>query len=290
MVLRDRLRDALEQHRLAGARRRDDQAALAVADRRHQIHHAARQVVGRRLEHEALLRIERRQVLEEQLVARLLGRLEVDRLDLDQREVALPFLRRPDLPRHGVAGLQIELADLRRRHVDVVGPGQVVVVGRAQEAEAVGQHLEDAFGEDEAALLGLRLEDLEDQLLLAHAGRAGDGEVLGDLRELLDALVLQLGDVQALSAPALASAAAVTSGLARSRSALRRWLRAWLRLCLRLGQRLLRGGRARGFRLGCFDGGVRVGLSSAARSAGWRGVRLLVVGMRLLAFPIRRKS
>ena len=62
------------------------------------------------------------------------------------------------------------------------GPGQVVVVGRAQEAEAVGQALEHALGEDQAALLGLRLEDLEDQLLLAHAGGALDAEVLGDLR------------------------------------------------------------------------------------------------------------
>ena len=200
MIRRDRLRDALQQHRLAGARRRDDQAALALADRRHQIHDAAGQVVGRRLELEPLLRIERRQVLEEELVARLLGRLEVDRLDLDQREVALAFLRRPDLARDGVAGLQVELADLRRRDVDVVGAGQVVVVRRAQEAEAVGQHFEHAFGEDEAALLGLRLEDLEDQLLLAHAGRAGDVQVLGDLRELLDAHVLQLVDVEAPAA------------------------------------------------------------------------------------------
>ena len=51
-------------------------------------------------------------------------------------------------PGHGVAGVQVELADLRRRDVDVVGAGQVVVVGRAQEAEAVGQRLEHAFGED----------------------------------------------------------------------------------------------------------------------------------------------
>ena len=159
----------------------------------------ADEVLRRRLEREPLLRIERRQVLEEQLLARLIGRLEVDRLDLDQREVALAFLRRPDLARHGVAGLQIELADLRRRHVDVVGARQVVVVGRAQEAEAVGQHLEHAFREDEAALLGLRLQDLEDQILLAHAGRAGDVQVLGDLRELLDAHVLQIGDVEALA-------------------------------------------------------------------------------------------
>ena len=207
MILRHRLRDALQQHRLAGARRRDDQAALALADRRHQIHDARRQVVGRRLEVEALLRIERRQVLEEQLVARLFGRLEVDRLDLDQREVALPFLRRPDLARDGVAGLQVELADLRRRDVDVVRARQVVVVGRAQEPEAVGQHFEHAFREDEAALLGLRLEDLEDQLLLAHAGRAGDVQVLGDLRELLDALVLQIGDVEAAAAAAFVASA-----------------------------------------------------------------------------------
>ena len=196
MVLRDRLRDALQQHRLAGARRRDDQAALALADRRHQVEHASREQIGRRFEDEPLLRIERRQVLEEQLVARLVGRLEVDRFDLDQREVPLPFLGRPDLARDGVAGLQVELADLRRRDVDVVGARQVVVVGGAEEAEAVGQHLEHAFREDEAALLGLRLEDLENQLLLAHAGRAGDVQVLGDLGELLDALVLQLGDVE----------------------------------------------------------------------------------------------
>jgi hypothetical protein len=37
VVLRHRLRDALEQHRLAGARGRDDEAALALADRRHQV-------------------------------------------------------------------------------------------------------------------------------------------------------------------------------------------------------------------------------------------------------------
>ena len=136
------------------------------------------------LELDALLRVERRQVVEEDLLAGALGRLEVDRLDLDQGEVALAFLRRPDLAGDGVAGAQVELADLRRRDVDVVGAGQVVVVGGAQEAEAVGQQLEDAFGEDEAALLGPGAQDLEDQLLLAQAGGAGDFELLGHVREL----------------------------------------------------------------------------------------------------------
>ena len=275
VVLRDRLRDVLQQHRLAGARRRDDQAALALADRRHQVHDPRRQVVRRRLEHEALLRVERRQVLEEQLVARLVGRLEVDRLDLDQREVALAFLRRPDLARDGVAGLQVELADLRRRDVDVVGAGQVVVVGRAQEAEAVGQHLEHAFREDEAALLGLRLEDLEDQLLLAHAGRAGDVQVLGDLRELLDAHVLQLGDVQALAA-----AAAVLPGCAAL---------AWRRR--RCGWRRLAAGAAAGAAglpagLERAAGALRGGAGAVGRRLPWRPARACstrVARWRLLA-------
>jgi hypothetical protein len=88
----------------------------------------------------ALVGIERREVVEEDLaLARAFGLLEVDRLDLEQREVALAVLGRADLPGDGVAGAQVEAADLRGRDVDVVGPGQIVVVGRAQEAEAVGQ-------------------------------------------------------------------------------------------------------------------------------------------------------
>ena len=179
--------------------------------------HARRQVVGRGLELDPVLRVERRQVLEEDLLARAFRRLEVDRLDLDQREVALAVLRRPDLARHRVAGVQVELPDLRGGDVDVVGAGQVVVVGRAQEAEAVGQRFEHALREDEAALLGARLQDLEDQLLLAHAGRAGHVELLRDLGELGDAHVLERRELDdrssVFSRGAVAGAArAVASG------------------------------------------------------------------------------
>ncbi len=48
-------------------------------------------------------------------------------------------------------------------------------------------------------MLGLRLENLENQILLAHAGRAGDVQILGDLGELLNAHVLQVVDVEGLS-------------------------------------------------------------------------------------------
>src|SRR3546814_12635394 len=49
MVLGDRLRDVLQDHGLAGARRRDDEGALALADRRRQVDHPGRQVLHGRV-------------------------------------------------------------------------------------------------------------------------------------------------------------------------------------------------------------------------------------------------
>jgi hypothetical protein len=114
VVRRDRVGDGLEHHRLAGTRRGHDHAPLALADRAEQIHHAGREVLGVVLEPEPLHRIERREVVEEDLLARLLRRLEVDRLDLEQGEVALGVLRRPHLSGNGVAGTEIESPDLGR--------------------------------------------------------------------------------------------------------------------------------------------------------------------------------
>jgi hypothetical protein len=96
VVLRDRVGDGLQQHRLAGARRRDDEAALALAERRDEVDHAPTMCSGSSPAM-LLVRVERRQVVEEDLVARSLGRFEVDGLDLDEREVALALLRRANL-------------------------------------------------------------------------------------------------------------------------------------------------------------------------------------------------
>src|SRR5207237_2001124 len=158
------------------------------------------------------------------------------------------FLRRPDLSRDRVARLQVELADLRRRYINVIRARQVVVVGRAKETETVRQHLQHPFGEDEAALLGLCLQDLKDQVLLAHAGRARDVEVLCDLRELLDALVLQIGDVESLPATAVTAASPLAARLAGFASSLACTFAAV-------------GARRRGGRSGCRIGGwLRRGL------------------------------
>ena len=169
---------------------------------------------------EPLVRIERRQVVEEDLVAGFLGRLEVDGVHLDQREVALAFLGRADLAGDGVAGAEIEAADLRGRDVDVVGAGQIVILGRAQEAESVGQAFEHAFREDQAALFGLRLQDLEDQFLFAQTGGSADAQILGDLVELLDAHILELDQIEgAVLLAGLLGTAAMAFALARLRGA-----------------------------------------------------------------------
>ena len=67
-----------------------------------------------------------------------------------------------------------------------------------QETEAVRQRFEHPFRENEAALLGARLEDLEDELLLAHAGGARDVELLRDLRQRADAHVLERRELDLL--------------------------------------------------------------------------------------------
>ena len=100
-----------------------------------------------------LVGIERRQVVEVDLVARLVRILEIDRVDLEQREVALALLRAADLAFDRVAGAQAEPPDLRGRDVDVVRARQVVRFRRAQEAEAVLQHLDHAFADDLDVLL-----------------------------------------------------------------------------------------------------------------------------------------
>ena len=114
------------------------------------------------------------------------------RVDLEQREIALAFLRAADVAVDGVAGAQAEAADLRGRDVDVVGAGQVVRFRRAQEAEAVRQHFDDAFADDVGLARRELLEDAEHQLLLAHGRGVLDLELFGKGDELGRSLGLEV--------------------------------------------------------------------------------------------------
>jgi hypothetical protein len=114
MILGDRVRHFVQQNRLARARRRHDQSALALADRGHDVDDAHAEIAVFRLESKALVRIPRTQIVERNAVLRRLRILGVDALDFEQREVPLPRLRRAHLPPYLVSSPQSKPLDLRR--------------------------------------------------------------------------------------------------------------------------------------------------------------------------------
>ena len=135
------------------------------------------------------------QVVEADLLAELVGVLVVDRLDAEEGEITLVLLGRADLAGDDRAGLEAEAADLAGGDVDVVGAGEVVVVGAAEEAEAVGEDFERPLAEHQAVLLDPLLEDLEDQVLLLQPRVLDHALRLGGADELGHGHLLKLGEV-----------------------------------------------------------------------------------------------
>jgi hypothetical protein len=114
-LLGNRMGDVLQHDCLAGFRRRDDQAALAAADWCNHVDHPAGDVFFRldlTLQTQHARRVQRRQVLEHDLVLVRFRRETVDRFQLGQRHIALAILRGANFALDGVAGTQVEAADL----------------------------------------------------------------------------------------------------------------------------------------------------------------------------------
>jgi hypothetical protein len=148
-----------------------------------------------RSQREALAREQRRQVLEQHLALGGFQRLAVERVEHVERDVALAVLRAADAAGDFVAGAQVEAADLAGRDVDVVRAGQVAGVGAAQEAVAVGQDFQHAVGGDAVRMAGQHLQQLEGDVLLAHARHAlVQAERLGHLEQLVRRHALEVGE------------------------------------------------------------------------------------------------
>ncbi len=77
-----------------------------------EIHDAHRVVSGIRLELEFLLRIEGSQVVKEHLVPNRFRVFTVDGFDLEEGEISLRILGRPDIAGYGVSGSEAEAPDL----------------------------------------------------------------------------------------------------------------------------------------------------------------------------------
>ena len=142
MVPRNAVGDFLQQDCFAALWGRYDETALTLPDRCEHVNDAHREFTRDGLELELLGGIGWGQVIEERAIFHQLWLDVVDRLDLEQREETLAFLRWSHVPSDGIARAQAEALDLRGRHVDVIGRGQVVVIGRAQESVAFRQHFE----------------------------------------------------------------------------------------------------------------------------------------------------
>ena len=164
--------DVLQKHRFARLRGRDDEGALALADRRNHVDDAAREVLVAphvALENQRLVREDRREVLKEHAVLERLGRQIIHRVDAHERKVALALFRNADFAFNRVARMKVEAADLRGRDVDVVRAREIARVGAAQEPVPVGEDFERAVAVDGFAELRLLLQNGVHQLLLAHA-------------------------------------------------------------------------------------------------------------------------
>jgi hypothetical protein len=185
--------------RLAALGRCDEQAALTLADRRDHVDHAAGDVflaAHIALELQALLRMQGREVLEQDLALALFRRPTVDLVELGQREIAFAVLGRTDLALDRVAGAQVEAPDLRGRHVDVVRPREIRGVRRAQEAESVRQHFECAVATDRFAPACTVAQQREDEFLLAQPVCPFDARFCGHLQQFADVQGLEFGQMK----------------------------------------------------------------------------------------------
>jgi len=169
--------------------------SLALADGAEDVHHPHRQIAVLALQPDPLLGVAWPEVIERNPMLRLFGLFAVDRLDLEERQVALPFLGRPDLAQDRVSGPQIEALDLARTDVDIVGTVEVVPVGAAQEAVAFREDFEHPLAAQHRIGVEQRLLDAKDQVLLSEPRVVLNIEALGHRVQFRDGLLLQLGDI-----------------------------------------------------------------------------------------------
>ncbi len=215
VVRRDGVGDGLHHHRLAGLGRADDERALALADRHHQVDHARRQRARVGLEPQAVLRVERRQLGE---VGPLGGLLRVDAVhavEPDERVelvLALALALLADGARHGVAAAQAVPADLLHRDVDVVGTGEVP--GRPDEAVVV-EDVEDAADGDQHVVVAQQRLRLVAEAVAAGAAVAAPSPLAEAAPARAGLVVVARAEVARLTVAGLTVAGRAVAAVAR---------------------------------------------------------------------------
>ncbi|EKY03949.1 hypothetical protein HMPREF9120_02515 [Neisseria sp. oral taxon 020 str. F0370] len=189
----NRVGDVLQHHGFARFGRGNQECALAAADGGDEVDGAAGDVFfgfDVALELELFVGEQRREVFKQDFVAAHFGMVAVDGVEVHQGEVAFVVFRHAHGAFDGVAGVQVEAADLVGRYVNIVGAGEVGGVGAAQETEAVGQDFQCARAGEVLSLLHQLAHDGEDEVLFAQAVGAFDAELFGLFEQFGDVLGL----------------------------------------------------------------------------------------------------
>ena len=118
---------------------------------------------------------------------------------MEQGEEFFVFVRGADATVDGIARAQVEAFDLRRRNVDIVGAGEIVIVGRPQKTEPLGERFEHALAPNLAALSRLRLEYAVDEFLPAEVGGVFDVERGGFFEQLRNVHAFNIFDEHGIS-------------------------------------------------------------------------------------------
>ena len=186
----------LDDHRLTGLGRRNDEATLALADGSDQVDNARSEGLGRGLHTQLLGGVNRGQLAELAARLRLLDRHAVDGVNAHEGVVLLALAFALAGQAHGtgdrVTGAQTPAAHVAERHVDVVRSGQVA-------------------GSTHEGVVFLDVEDAGDRCKVVLA--AARGASLGVLAVLAALAVLAvLAAFAALLAVAATTAAALTTG------------------------------------------------------------------------------
>ena len=197
VVFPDAVGDLLHKDGFTGTRGGDDEAALSHADRGDEVDHPGGELILRGFEDEAFGGEVWGKVVERDDIAFAFGHIMVDGFDLDHGEEAFLFARRADLSGHEVAGFEGKAPHLGGTEIDVLGTGEVAIVGGTEEAEAVGQDFEVSATVHESAFFGVGLEDLEDKFGFLERADTFDAEFTGHFVEFGHGLGLEFGNIQA---------------------------------------------------------------------------------------------
>ncbi len=191
----DAVGDLLEQYRLTREGRGHDKTTLALTDGGDEIHDTHADLILTHFQGKALIGVDGREAVEDNPLMGHIGGFVIDRLHLEEGEVTLAFFGGADVARDAVTGAEGELANLRGGDINVIGSGQIRVVRRAEETEAVRQDFQGAFPINGAGFFDASLKYREDKILFLEAAVLFDAEFFGGFVELGHGHGFEVGNI-----------------------------------------------------------------------------------------------